>query len=96
LTLLAIHGGKPARTKAWPSWPVWDEQERTALERVLESGHWSQWDSEGRKVGSFGYLGCFSFSSSKLMTCGEGGTITTNDAKLARLCSAIVNRGTPW
>jgi dTDP-4-amino-4,6-dideoxygalactose transaminase len=227
LISLAIHDGKPVRIKAWPSWPIWDEQERAAFERVLESGHWSQWESEevqrferafasvhdceygicicngslavevtlravgvepgdevivpgydfltsaasvaalnaipvfvdvqpdtycidprqietaitpktkaiiavhiagcladmdailsvaqkhgiaviedaaqahgsewrGRKVGSFGHLGCFSFSSSKLMTCGEGGIITTNDAKLAQLCSAIVNRGTPW
>jgi dTDP-4-amino-4,6-dideoxygalactose transaminase len=56
--------------------------------------HGSEW--QGRKVGSFGNIGCFSFSESKVMTCGEGGIITTNDAELARLCRAIVNRGTPW
>lgn len=223
---LAIHGGKSVRTKSWPNWPVWDEQERTAIKRVLESGHWAQWNNEeiqrfekafasahdceygictcngslaveaalravgiktddeviipgydyltsassvatlnaipvfvdvkpdtycidpaqietaitprtkaviavhiagcladmdailhiaqkrgiaviedaaqahgsewrSRKVGAFGHLCCFSFSSSKLMTCGEGGIITTNDANLGRLCHAIVNRGFP-
>jgi perosamine synthetase len=38
----------------------------------------------GRRVGSFGQVGCFSFYTSKNMTvCGDGGMIVTNDEKVA-------------
>jgi len=32
-----------------------------------------------KKVGSFGLFGCFSFYANKVITCGEGGIITTNN-----------------
>lgn len=35
---------------------------------------------QGRRTGSLGHCGTFSFYGNKLMTCGEGGMITTNDA----------------
>ena len=38
---------------------------------------------QGRVVGSLGHAASFSFQSSKHMTSGEGGMITTNDAGLA-------------
>jgi len=34
-------------------------------------------------VGSIGNAGCFSFFANKILTTGEGGMVTTNDAKLA-------------
>jgi dTDP-4-amino-4,6-dideoxygalactose transaminase len=34
---------------------------------------------KGKKVGSFGDVGCFSFYATKNMTTGEGGMVTTND-----------------
>lgn len=37
----------------------------------------------GRKIGSFGDIACFSFDPIKNLTCGEGGCVTTNSAKLA-------------
>lgn len=37
----------------------------------------------GKKVGSFGDITCFSFDSIKVMTCGEGGAIVTNDKQIA-------------
>ena len=35
---------------------------------------------KGRKCGTIGDLGCFSFQTSKVMPIGEGGAITTDDA----------------
>jgi dTDP-4-amino-4,6-dideoxygalactose transaminase len=37
---LAIRGGDAARTKPYTRWPVYDERERRALERVLDSRNW--------------------------------------------------------
>jgi len=47
----------------------------------------------GRHVGSWGSAGIFSFGGIKLMTCGQGGMITTSDQDLYEKCYAIVNRG---
>jgi perosamine synthetase len=38
---------------------------------------------KGRKVGGIGDIGCFSFYANKIITTGEGGMITTNNAKIA-------------
>jgi len=37
----------------------------------------------GKRVGSFGVAGCFSFFANKIITTGEGGMITTNNAEFA-------------
>lgn len=37
----------------------------------------------GKKVGTFGDFGAFSFQATKSMTTGEGGMVVTNDSKLA-------------
>jgi len=60
--------------------------------------HLAEW--KGKKVGSIGDLGCFSFQSSKNMTSGEGGIIVTNNKELADKCWSYHNcgrtRGGPW
>ena len=38
---------------------------------------------KGRKVGSLGDIGCFSFYANKIITTGEGGMLTTNNVELA-------------
>ncbi|MEX2247115.1 MAG: DegT/DnrJ/EryC1/StrS family aminotransferase [Dehalococcoidia bacterium] len=53
--------------------------------------HGATW--RGRGVGSLGDIGCFSFQSSKLMTCGEGGIMITSDPALEERCHAYVNSG---
>jgi dTDP-4-amino-4,6-dideoxygalactose transaminase len=46
-----------------------------------------------RGVGTHGALGCFSFQSSKPMTAGEGGMITTDDRDLEQRCQSLINCG---
>jgi dTDP-4-amino-4,6-dideoxygalactose transaminase len=46
-----------------------------------------------RPTGSLGHLATFSFQSSKNLTAGEGGIITTNDDGLAESCRSIQNCG---
>jgi dTDP-4-amino-4,6-dideoxygalactose transaminase len=46
-----------------------------------------------RPAGSLGQLASFSFQSSKNLTCGEGGIITTNDPTLAASCRSMHNCG---
>lgn len=48
---------------------------------------------QGQKVGTFGDLGIFSFTPTKLMTTGEGGMIVTNDDQLAEKIRLIRNFG---
>lgn len=45
---------------------------------------------KGRKTGSLGNIGCFSFFPTKTLGCdGDGGMITTNDDALADACRSI-------
>ncbi|MCP4003632.1 MAG: DegT/DnrJ/EryC1/StrS family aminotransferase [bacterium] len=53
--------------------------------------HGAQW--RGRGAGSIGDLGSFSMQSSKLLTAGEGGAVTTNDEVLAQRVNSLVNCG---
>ncbi len=48
---------------------------------------------KGNQTGSMGDLGCFSFYSTKVVTCGEGGAITTNDDDLYVNLKKIRNHG---
>lgn len=47
----------------------------------------------GRMTGSFGHMGCFSFYANKVITTGEGGMVTTNDARLAERLRLLRNLG---
>jgi dTDP-4-amino-4,6-dideoxygalactose transaminase len=47
----------------------------------------------GQRLGSIGDMGCFSFQSSKNLTAGEGGAITTNSDHYEMLCRSLHNCG---
>jgi dTDP-4-amino-4,6-dideoxygalactose transaminase len=47
----AILGGKAICRGRYPSWPIWNDAERTGLAETLESGHW--WDGDGRRAKDF-------------------------------------------
>jgi dTDP-4-amino-4,6-dideoxygalactose transaminase len=75
------------------------------LDKILEVGerhkipviedacqaHLGEW--RGRKVGTWGLAGCFSFQASKNLNSGEGGAVLTNDDQFAKACSAFHNQG---
>lgn len=46
---------------------------------------------EGRKLGSIGHAGAYSFNFFKNMTSGEGGGIATNDAKVAERAKCAID-----
>ena len=48
---------------------------------------------KGRKVGSFGYISCFSFYGNKIITTGEGGMCLTNDRELAEKIRILRDHG---
>lgn len=61
---------------------------------VLEDAcqaHLAEW--RGRKVGTYGLAGCFSFQASKNLNSGEGGAILTSDEDLRERCYAFHNNG---
>jgi len=53
-------------------------------------------EMRGRRAGSLGLTGCFSFYPSKVMTTGEGGMITTNDVELAEALRSLRTHGQEW
>ncbi len=67
----------------------WCDREGIAL--VEDAAHSHGAEFEGRKAGSLGTAGAFSFFPTKVMTCGEGGMITTDDEDLYDECMRIRN-----
>jgi dTDP-4-amino-4,6-dideoxygalactose transaminase len=53
--------------------------------------HLAEW--KGRKVGTFGSAGCFSFQASKNLNSGEGGAVLFNDEDLRERAYAFHNNG---
>ena len=53
--------------------------------------HLGEW--RGKKVGTYGTTGCFSFQASKNLNSGEGGAILSNDEELIEKCYAFHNNG---
>lgn len=48
------------------------------------------------KLGSVGYSGCYSFFSTKTITTGEGGMLTTNNKYLYNFALSMRERGRDW
>jgi len=63
--------------------------------RVIEDAcqaHLAQYG--GKRLGTIGDVGCFSFQASKTIACGEGGGIIGNDEELMDRCFTVHNHGT--
>lgn len=48
---------------------------------------------QGKALGAFGQMGCFSFDPVKTITCGEGGAVITNDAGLYEKAHSYADHG---
>ena len=63
--------------------------------KVIEDacqGHLGEY--RGKKLGTIGDLGAFSFQTSKTIACGEGGAIVGNEEQLMDQCYTVHNHGT--
>lgn len=49
---------------------------------------------EGKPLGSFGHMSCFSFHETKNIQCGEGGLLVVNDPDLTKRAEIIREKGT--
>ncbi|MGD0035716.1 MAG: DegT/DnrJ/EryC1/StrS family aminotransferase [Bacteroidota bacterium] len=65
--------------------PVLEIAKNHNLKLVEDAAHAAGGEYKGKKLGSIGDIGCFSFHAVKNLACGEGGMITTNDDKIDKL-----------
>ncbi len=56
---------------------------------IEDAAHAHGSSMQGKRAGSFGVVGCFSFYPTKVMTTGEGGMITTNNKDFYELIYSI-------
>jgi dTDP-4-amino-4,6-dideoxygalactose transaminase len=81
--VLAVHlFGRPARLEELPDLPLLED-----AAGALGASH------RGRPCGGLGLVGCFSFHPRKIVTTGEGGAVTTDDAQLAERVRSLRHHG---
>jgi dTDP-4-amino-4,6-dideoxygalactose transaminase len=87
--ILAVHlYGNPCDHEA-----IGNLAKRNGLKLVFDAAHAFGSQRRGVPVGSFGDAEVFSLSPTKLLVAGEGGLVTTNDAKLAGAVRSMRNYG---
>ena len=50
---LAVNGGTPVRSTAYPAWPEWDDRELDAVTGVIRSGTWGGFPEPGTNASRF-------------------------------------------
>lgn len=87
--IIAVHmGGHPADLDALVALT---KQKGIALVEDSAHAHATEW--KGRRIGTHGAAGTFSFQSSKLMTAGEGGIIITSDDAFEKQARSVHDCG---
>ena len=87
--IIAVHmGGHPADLDALTSLA-----KRKGIALVEDSSHAHATEWNGKRIGSHGVAGTFSFQASKLMTAGEGGIIISNDELFERRARSVHDCG---
>lgn len=94
--IIPVHfAGQPADMN-----PILAIARKHRLVVIEDAAHAQGASYRDRPAGSIGHMGSFSFQSSKNLTAGEGGILTTNDGALAEACRSIHNCGRiprgPW
>jgi len=72
---------------------IMDIAKRHNLKVIEDAAHAHGGEYKGKKLGSIGDAGCFSFQSSKNLTSGEGGIVTTSDEQLYSMVNSLRNVG---
>jgi dTDP-4-amino-4,6-dideoxygalactose transaminase len=72
---------------------IMDLAKRKNLFVIEDSAHTIGSGLNGRKLGTWGQIGCFSFFSNKNMTTGEGGMVVTDDDALAERLRVLRSHG---
>jgi dTDP-4-amino-4,6-dideoxygalactose transaminase len=86
-SIMPVHlGGNPADLDAITA--IARKHKLPVIEDACQA-HLAEW--RGKKVGTLGTTGCFSFQVTKNLCSGEGGAILTNDDDLAERCYAFQN-----
>jgi len=87
--IIPVHfAGQPADMKA-----IMALARKHKLVVIEDAAHAHGANYQNRPAGSLGDIASFSFQSSKNLTTGEGGILTTNDDALAESCRSIHNCG---
>jgi dTDP-4-amino-4,6-dideoxygalactose transaminase len=87
--IMPVHiGGSPADLDQILA--VGDKHKVPVIEDACQA-HLAEW--RGRKVGTWGLAGCFSFQASKNLNSGEGGAVLTNDDQFADAAYAFHYQG---
>jgi dTDP-4-amino-4,6-dideoxygalactose transaminase len=63
---------------------IYEFARRHDLRVIEDAAHAFGSTHDGKRVGSFGDVACFSFDGIKNLTCGEGGCVVSSDAELLR------------
>ena len=81
--ILAVHlFGRPARVEELPGLPLIEDAAGALGAR-----------RRGRACGSLGVAGCLSFHPRKIVSTGEGGAVTTDDAEVAEAVRSLRHHG---
>jgi len=73
--------------------PIMDLAEEHGLTVIEDAAQAVGGEYKGKRAGSLGHVGCFSFYGSKNMVTGEGGMLTTNSLESADVARTIRNHG---
>jgi len=60
---------------------------------IDDAAHAPDADVDGRMLGTWGLAGAFSFFSNKVLACGEGGLVATDDDEVASLARSLRSQG---
>lgn len=72
---------------------IMDIAKKNDLKVIEDACHGPMSEYDGKKLGTMGHVGCFSFFSNKNISTGEGGMIITNDDRLSEKARLLRSHG---